>query len=78
MDELPRSLAWLKRFDVDNGASRIFSALTPEQQEQIRRQGGLGVKNTSAMLMSRIRMFFGSPHFTDVFSANVTPCFETS
>ena len=50
-----RSDEWLRLHRVDGGARSVFLALSDEAQEAIRRKGGLGFKNTSMVLMSRIR-----------------------
>ena len=49
-----RSQQWLELYQVDFKASRVFLSLTEEQQEEIRRQGGLGSGNTSRKLIARI------------------------
>ena len=54
-----RSRRWLDKFDVDIGACRVFLGLKPEQQEAIRRMGGLGRSHQSGVLMRRIRGSFG-------------------
>ena len=59
-DIMDRSLAWLDKFQVDEEARRVFLLLNSEQQEEIRRQGGLGSPdNTSPRLMARIRAKHG-------------------
>ena len=40
-------------------ASQVFLSLQPEQQEALRRLGGLGKNNPSGILMRRIRSWFG-------------------
>ena len=54
-----RSRRWLDKFEVDIGACRIFLGLKPEQQETIRRMGGLGRSHPAGVLMRRIRSSFG-------------------
>ena len=54
-----RSRRWLDKFDVDIGACRVFLGLKPEQQETIRRMGGLGRSHPSGVLIRRIRLLFG-------------------
>ena len=54
-----RSLRWLDKFNVDIGACRVFLGLKPEQQEAIRRMGGLGRSHPSGVLIRRIRSSFG-------------------
>jgi hypothetical protein len=54
-----RSRRWLDKFDVDIGACRVFLGLKPEQQEAIRRMGGLGRSHPSGVLIRRIRLLFG-------------------
>ncbi len=53
------SWRWLERFKVDRGADRVFFALRPDQQEVMRRMGGLGHTHPSAVLMQRIRKVYG-------------------
>ena len=54
-----RSDKWLDQYSVDSGARELFLMLTPEQQETIRRQGGLGANAPSKMLVSRIHKKYG-------------------
>ena len=54
-----RSKEWLAQYKVDAGASQVFLSLQPEQQEALRRLGGLGKNNPSGILMRRIRSWFG-------------------
>ena len=54
-----RSRRWLDKFEVDIGACRVFLGLKPEQQETIRRMGGLGRSHPSGVLIRRIRLLFG-------------------
>ena len=54
-----RSRHWLDSFNVDSAACRVFLGLRPDQQEALRRQGGLGNSHSSAVLMKRIRESFG-------------------
>ena len=54
-----RSRRWLDKFGVDIGACRVFLGLKPEQQETIRRMGGLGRSHPSGVLIRRIRLLFG-------------------
>ena len=54
-----RSRRWLDKFEVDIGACRVFLGLKPEQQEAIRRMGGLGRSHPSGVLIRRIRLLFG-------------------
>ena len=56
-DDLSRH--WLQKFDVDSRACTVFLALRPDQQETLRRMGGLGKNRASAVLMKRIRQLFG-------------------
>ena len=56
-DDLSRS--WLDKFNVDSGACRVFLGLRPDQQEALRRMGGLGQSHPSGVLMMRIRRSFG-------------------
>ena len=57
--DMERSLAWLDKYGVDQGARGVFLLLDPAQQEEIRRPGGLGKVNPSAMLMKRIHEKYG-------------------
>ena len=62
MAQTPRdvlSRRWLDKFNVDSGARRVFLGLRPDQQEALRRMGGLGQSHPSGMLMLRIRRSFG-------------------
>ena len=63
MAQTPRddhlSRRWLDKFDVDIGACRVFLGLTPDQQEALRRMGGLGRSHPSGVLIRRIRLLFG-------------------
>ena len=60
---LDRSLQWLRQWEVDEGAKRIFLQLSSEAQESIRRQGGLKSKSESSrILMARIRTSHGWIH----------------
>ena len=56
-DDLNRR--WLDKFNVDSGACRVFLGLRPDQQEALRRLGGLGNTHPSGVLMKRIRQSFG-------------------
>ena len=49
----------MDKFNVDSGARRVFLGLRPDQQEALRRMGGLGQSHPSGMLMLRIRRSFG-------------------
>ena len=62
MAQTPRddlSRRWLDKFNVDSGACRVFLGLRPDQQEALRRMGGLGQSHPSGVLMKRIRRSFG-------------------
>ena len=62
MAQTPRddlSRRWLDKFNVDSGACRVFLGLRPDQQEALRRMGGLGQSHPSGVLMMRIRRSFG-------------------
>ena len=62
MAQTPRdvlSRRWLDKFNVDSGARRVFLGLRPDQQEALRRMGGLGQSHPSGVLMLRIRRSFG-------------------
>ena len=61
-----RSRRWLDKFEVDIGACRVFLGLKPEQQETIRRMGGLGRSHPSGVLIRRIRLLFGYAKFRKV------------
>ena len=41
---MDRSIAWLDKFNVDQGARHVFLLLSEKQQEEIRMEGGLGKK----------------------------------
>jgi hypothetical protein len=53
------SRMWLERYNVDKGARDAFMRESEEIRENIRRMGGLGQGNTSAILMKRLRVARG-------------------
>ena len=64
------SRRWLQKFDVDSGACTVFLALRPDQQETLRRMGGLRKNRASAVLMKRIRQLFGYADFATLMASD--------
>ena len=49
----------MEKWEVDSGACRVFLGLNLDQQQALRRMGGLGRSHPSLVLMARIRRLFG-------------------